>query len=790
MDKFKLSSIVIFLGLLFSIQILPYSIPGYAAPNFEKTFTAESPSQIFAIGSQSLFRINVDEGWRPRIMTAHRGVEYYGGPRWAVIYEYDGEKKTLGFTKSGDSKIIVHPEYFVSTLSDSKLSVSHKLFPQGFTLKDTATLLNKSDKPIRVSHHQIWDLYMHRVVTPYALTFFRPIPGLEDAHSFFDRWPMREKSSIIKNENSPVGVHIERSYFLKPARNQLNPKNYFPADVNVMFSEVDDIYDVMKKWANPGSDGYLQKESIASLLGEGELTGPIWAGRKDFVLKPGESKNLESILVLEVGGDTVFDAEALTRIASKTDDILFSDNPYLDPSRWTTLQNEIQLKAEQMKVLTTWDEASNKLIVSQGSYYLENLGLHTSLRDFINAAVGLAVTLPEIAKSTLEYCMGLQDAKSSYLPYSWKGVMYIQKEPEVRSDLGVTLIWGLNEYLKSNPDWRWFFKADIPYYPATSKDLPPGAKGRSPFEHVKAAFYHLRDEVKNGKQGLPHCKSGDWSDALLSLAGKSGIINSTKDGESPMLGQMAFHVLNDLLTLLEFAPDQLKPIDTSRFIVDVKKYIDDVKIALQALYAKNKAEGYPFFPRAILFDGLHREKKVLSKNIDLAGQVWGLMVSYDRNNNPLEILNPEERSDVIERLFETNLTRIGFSTLNMPEGGDAAYFQLQTRPWSVINQWFTKALADNSKLREAWEQLWRTSLANHNRIFAQQNSDGSPRNELISGFDGWNPLNGKAWVLPFLPMDEARWNNVNHPAMFLWSASYLKEKTLKLDPWRKVRNSF
>jgi len=101
----------------------------------------------------------------------------------------------------------------------------------------------------------------------------------------------------------------------------------------------------------------------------------------------------------------------------------------------------------------------------------------------------------------------------------------------------------LAEYITATGDLA-FLNSSVPFYPKGSYSLPPGAKGLSVLDHIRAAFFHLRDQVGLGEHGLIRVRQGDWDDGICLLDPNPIAVDFTfAYGESIPNSQMALYTL-------------------------------------------------------------------------------------------------------------------------------------------------------------------------------------------------------------------------------------------------------
>ena len=70
------------------------------------------------------------------------------------------------------------------------------------------------------------------------------------------------------------------------------------------------------------------------------------------------------------------------------------------------------------------------------------------------------------------------------------------------SDLDIFLFFAINEYISFTGDTSFLTDTNVPFYPKSSDSLPPGANSTSVLDHIRAAFYHLKNDVGLGPHGL------------------------------------------------------------------------------------------------------------------------------------------------------------------------------------------------------------------------------------------------------------------------------------------------
>lgn len=768
-------------------------------------FDSNMPEQHLVAGSP-LMNLYIDKEWRPRIITAYRGAESYGGPAWISCYQdlvtnasrcVNSLRATA--SQEGAQRLGFHPEEIRTELNttDNKLSIKHRLAAQDahFGAVFSGTLTNTGNHPLKLTHYVVWDLFYFPILKPTTLELLFSPPGLHP----YEPWkavktlkndttlmplPVPYEAELPQRFEGEVAVQplgqrlsLQRRYqgVLAPTEAfDVATKNPLPLGASVYLRAGAKVFDALNTQEDLGNPAYQWQSMLANVLGRTERIGPVWAARESVILAPGESYSSVSALEFEgVAHDKITLGMHVENLQVGNASQMYPVPPpeqLISTQAWQTLRDETQRMSESMRASAMLDGATGKIINTQGSAYFYRFGLHTALRDLTNGIVGQAYLVPALARENLEYSMSLQDAKTAHMPYLWYGVHHAEGviANGVRSDFDLSLLWALHAYLKEQPPSEgvaWLLNQTVPFYPHDLQRRPPAAKGFSPYDHVKAALEHFEAHVGFGRNGLPKIRRSDWSDSLLTLAGKPGSLAnnfSLANGESVMVGQMAVVVLEEFIGWLEAQNDpalKAKLVQDKALFERAKNRVASLRLGLRKIYDNQQRAGYAFYPRAILRDALNRDVYALKDIPDLGGQVWGLMDVGEG-----AVLSAAERRAIIDILLQKNSTVLGVATVKITSPREEDYFRLQSgRTWSVLREWFTVALAKNQMQREAWEHLKLTSLSHHTKTFANE------RYPLMSGFDGWDPATGKAWWLAQIPMDDYRWNNLNHAGMYNWA---------------------
>ena len=150
---------------------------------------------------------------------------------------------------------------------------------------------------------------------------------------------------------------------------------------------------------------------------------------------------------------------------------------------------------------------------------------------------------PALAREMLEYTMRLMttDGKLPYCTYGvgMNGGAVVHKNP---SDLPLSLLWGLSEYLFATRDFA-FLKEKIPFYPKHN------GESSTVKERIKLAVNFLLNESGFGIHGLVRIGDGDWNDGISTMVKNRRRL--VRRGESMYNSALALYVLPRISKLLE-----------------------------------------------------------------------------------------------------------------------------------------------------------------------------------------------------------------------------------------------
>jgi hypothetical protein len=346
----------------------------------------------------------------------------------------------------------------------------------------------------------------------------------------------------------------------KPARNQHSKHNYYPKAV--FLSALDDspirISVTTKQLLD--HEGRLQphKEVLQGKLGAKD--SPCLCLGSNMILKPKDQKKL-TFLFGYADEEQLPDLVNKYRRRSPQTDEAF---PLLKESslKWASnllefscnekqyswLTREAKWNSYYTRSATLFDEYFENHLFPQGGAYNYLQGLQGVTRDFMMFTMPMVYMHPALAREMLEYTMRLMtpDGRLPYCTYGFgmEGGAFVHNSP---SDLPLSLLWGLSEYLFATRDFS-FLKKKIPFYPKE--------KGMSStvYERAKLAVHFLLDRVGFGEHGLIKSGDGDWNDGISTMVRNRR--KFVRYGESMYNSGFALYVLPRISLLLEKQGDK------------------------------------------------------------------------------------------------------------------------------------------------------------------------------------------------------------------------------------------
>ncbi|MEM3207838.1 MAG: hypothetical protein QXQ87_07395, partial [Halobacteria archaeon] len=342
---------------------------------------------------------------------------------------------------------------------------------------------------------------------------------------------------------------------------------------------------------------------------------------------------------------------------------------------------------------------------------------------------------PPMAREVLRFLFRIQKA-SGRLPWDYSGYGARDLHIMEPSDGDLWLFWLAIEYLFATRDFG-LLDETFPFHPRHEGRAGTG------WEHLRASWRHLRDEVGTGAHGLLRLKFSDWSDEMAPDAGRNPLgpllgwhhlRRVRREGESTLNSAMACAVLPRLAELARMRGDREVEREAGEFVAAQRR----------ALLEQWRGR---WFNRAWFRPG----KEVGADRLYIEPQIWALLAGVE----------PEMEARIVRSLKEMCASPLGAICLFPPEG------QLTSRAgeltsggiWYLLNMLLVEALSTRDP-GAAWEETKRNTLANHATLHPQLWYG------TWSGNDSWNgpasPRPGEAprgrvpWVrLPAI--DYRRW---------------------------------
>jgi hypothetical protein len=441
-------------------------------------------------------------------------------------------------------------------------------------------------------------------------------------------------------------------------------------------------------------DGWVAGKAITPALGEAVLVGPRgWKAAREYVslvltkpmtLRPGASVEF-AVWVGCTLSKSNFDREEMqARLASfdpgaerQTWAKRLAPARMAAPAKWITA--ECEWTAAQTLAFTGFDGSRGIHFFNLGGYGWQGMGV----REGAETAIAVGHWMPGLAQECVEWiAKGQWPTGDIPKGYNFAGKIERTKRP-IESDNELWFLLALGELTgdrlaESALDRR------VPFADGTTASI---------WEHGKAAWRWVRDDVGVGPHGLIKFWRGDWND-YLSAVGREG------RGESTMNTGMACRALERLAALAVRRGEE----DFARELRDWAKARQD---AMRAAFDHDRFlmgwtdAGEPLGSRA--------EDRVF-----LNAQVWAVLGHCG---------TPEMRRTALQTMLRACASPIGLTQMSRPYSSPApGTISLSPIPpgdgenagiWPQAVFWASWALAEEQMLSEA-EQTWiGMSLRNH-----------------------------------------------------------------------------
>jgi len=349
------------------------------------------------------------------------------------------------------------------------------------------------------------------------------------------------------------------------------------------------------------------------------------------------------------------------------------------PEEW--MEVEILWDAGQLLSFCSYDSTTKEYYIALGGYGWEGFGV----REVSETAMVLATTNWSLAASSLRFVAKTQ-LKSGDIP---KG--YNMKEDRASEDFDSdTELWfvlGCMESVTRTNQFE-FLDENCSFWDGTIGTI---------WEHLRRAFYWVRDVIGRGSHGLILIREGDWND-YLSLMGEKGF------GESVMNSGMACRAF---ATLAEVARRR----DDAVFAQEVETYTKELQQAMgRAFDRKWFIRGYSDLGNSV---GSYQEDRLF-----INAQSWAVLGKCG---------TPEQRKQALSQALEKCHTEIGLTLMSRPYSspapGDISWCAIPAGEgenagiWPQTIYWMVWALAEEGLLAEALNEWICGTLRNHARKF-------------------------------------------------------------------------
>jgi hypothetical protein len=349
------------------------------------------------------------------------------------------------------------------------------------------------------------------------------------------------------------------------------------------------------------------------------------------------------------------------------------------PEEW--MRQECLWNAGQLLSFTSYDSSVNEYYVALGGYGWREFGV----REVCETSMVLAECDWELAAASLRFVAKTQFANGD-IP-KMHTMRRDRPTREFESDNELWFLIGVCESLVLSG------KHDLLDEVCAFWDQGEG----SIWEHLKRAFYWVRDGVGRGKHGLILIREGDWND-YLSLIGAEG------RGESVMNSGMACRAFAALAVLAKARGEEV-------FAREVSICADEIRRAINQVFDQG------WFLRGYTDEG----KPVGSYQDDrlfINAQSWCALGKCG---------TPEQRRAALKNAVAKCHTDIGLMLMSRPYSSpapsDISWCAIPAGEgensgiWPQTVYWMVWALAEEGLLGEALQEWTCGTLRNHARRF-------------------------------------------------------------------------
>ena len=763
-----------------------------------KVSHAGNADQVHIFGN-ALINVVANRLGEASVFNAYRGFSYLGNDKESgysfIDFHQPGQN---GFTLGNDKNIQSFKQTFslngvTTETHEQNITTTHHLYVKRnpansaqdtATVFDDITLNNTKDQTETFDHYEIWDsAYLPMSSPTDVLLPGKPFQFLGKIADILRRKFVKQNFVISEkksNTANALSVNLTAKggalYASQPATDNL----ILPT---ITFSTDDSNTKIFDPINTPQASHLPLKLQI-KLWGS---QGPLFLAKKTINLAPHQSIELHYQYHLS---ETIPSKPPTMLVQPKVQKPLLQPvNCPLSQSECIALKREYTWKTQQLASWGLYRKYYNAVSVPQGSIYAYKMGSDTAPRDIEQTIPILAKTDHQLAQNTLSLMMSLQEvnpvdnegpgnASYGFWGYGCAGDRHTGlchamngQHFGVRSDLDLYFLWSFYTFYQNsdlNSFTRWLTTAQVPYYPKNETINAYGLSGKSPLDHIKVAFYHLRDSVGVGQHGLVKLKDGDWNDDILSLSNFEGHTidakASAQNGESVVASEMVVNVLPNVISMLKTCKLALQ------LQQDMESYTQKIAAALKKVTIHDNAKGITYFPRAFLIDNNGQSVEMGKDYVDLMAQVWMLT-----NHNAInyQIIDKNEAISLI-KYMHTHLDQSSFGATfwdpkaQLPVPASEIYATTNQESWSSIRQLLTIAYAQYPQTKVyAWDELLHTSFYWHTQYF--------PTSWMgtLSGPDGWDVKTGKAWNYKIIDQNVFPYANSNPNAMWGYAYSVL-----------------
>ncbi len=436
-------------------------------------------------------------------------------------------------------------------------------------LVSDVTLENLTPNQRDIRHYEYWDVNRHQAV-------FQPLRAKEAGDAGDIERDLLNKSFTQKVQFDAKTQRVWVDFAKKPdtkipTKEAVSAVDQYPASIflaSVAPStalESNDIFtDQSAFWGQggPTQPDAVKQRAQGSLLGDAEAfrQPAMFAMRHTLSIAPKATVSLRFVYgYLPSGRDVGFLAQYAKaetaenphtqHFEGKLAYFLAPDAPFLS--------REVPWHAYKVLSSVNTLDYFKTLVTPQGSAYLYLHGFDGAPRDHALFSMPLVYLRPELARGNLRLMMGMTRAEDGGISYSYHGNGFLEDAiiHKYPSDLDIFFLAGMAEYLAATGD-RAFLKEKIPFHPGNTNTfagkLPSYVKDDTVLDHIRCAFFHLKEFVQRGPNGLIRIWDGDWSDGIVWENGaKYDPSKSIKSGESIPNTQMALYALPLMADVIE-----------------------------------------------------------------------------------------------------------------------------------------------------------------------------------------------------------------------------------------------